>query len=210
MNRPCWRNSAALPSVADRRRPRVTERRDDPAKRRFSRRIQTVRHRRADLRLLHRFLGSVLCRSCTRTARARRLRGDTGGAARQCEPAAGSAVGAAYPIIGASGAISGVLGAYLMLFPRANILTLVLLPYFFTTLRISAMLLLLLWFAIQLLGDFAVHGDAAAAYRAHIDGFLAGMLLVVVFKRRSVALFARWCDTWPPQIAVVVCFLNAA
>jgi membrane associated rhomboid family serine protease len=97
----------------------------------------------------------------------------------------------AYPIIGASGAISGVLGAYLVLFPRANILTLVLLPFFFTTLRVSAMLLLLLWFAIQLLGDFAVHGAAGVAYRAHIGGFLAGMLLVVVFRRPGVPLFAR-------------------
>ena len=97
----------------------------------------------------------------------------------------------AYPIIGASGAISGVLGAYLMLFPRANILTLVLLPFFFTTLRVSAMLLLLLWFAIQLLGDFAVHGAAGVAYRAHIGGFLAGMLLVAAFKRHGVPLFAR-------------------
>lgn len=95
-----------------------------------------------------------------------------------------------YPIIGASGAISGVLGAYLVLFPRANILTLVLLPFFFTTLRVSAMLLLLLWFAIQLLGDFAVHGAAGVAYRAHIGGFLAGMLLVVAFRRRGVPLFA--------------------
>src|ERR1035438_8373059 len=80
----------------------------------------------------------------------------------------------AYPIIGASGAISGVLGAYLMLFPRANILTLVLLPFFFTTLRVSTMLLLLLWFAVQLLSGFAVHGDAGVAFRAHIGGFMAG------------------------------------
>jgi membrane associated rhomboid family serine protease len=97
----------------------------------------------------------------------------------------------AYPIVGASGAISGVLGAYLMLFPRANILTLVVLPFFFTTLRISAMLLLPLWFAIQLLSDFALHGGGGVAIRAHIGGFLAGMLLVVLFKRRKVTLFAR-------------------
>jgi membrane associated rhomboid family serine protease len=95
----------------------------------------------------------------------------------------------AYPIIGASGAISGVLGAYLMLFPRANILTLVVLPFFFTTLKISAMLLLPLWFAIQLLSDFAVHGGHGVAFRAHIGGFLAGMLLVTIFKRRMVSLF---------------------
>ena len=97
----------------------------------------------------------------------------------------------AYPIVGASGAISGVLGAYLLLFPRANILTLVVLPFFFTTLRVSAMLLLPLWFAIQLVSDFAEHGGGAVAIRAHIGGFLAGMLLVVLFKRRTVTLFAR-------------------
>jgi membrane associated rhomboid family serine protease len=96
-----------------------------------------------------------------------------------------------YPIIGASGAISGVLGAYLLLFPRARVLTLVLLPFFFTTLRIPAMLLLLLWFAVQLVSDLAVSdGGASVAFRAHIGGFLAGMLLVPVFKRRGVGLFA--------------------
>jgi membrane associated rhomboid family serine protease len=97
----------------------------------------------------------------------------------------------AYPIIGASGAISGVLGAYLLLFPRAKILTLVLLPFFFTTLRLPAMLLLLLWFAVQLVSDVAMrHGGSGVAFRAHIGGFLAGMLLVPLLKRRDVALFA--------------------
>ncbi len=97
----------------------------------------------------------------------------------------------AYPIIGASGAISGVLGAYLLLFPRAKVLTLVLLPFFFTTLRLPAMLLLLLWFAVQLVSDFAVHDDATGvAFRAHIGGFLVGMLLVPWLKRREVHLFA--------------------
>jgi membrane associated rhomboid family serine protease len=96
-----------------------------------------------------------------------------------------------YPIIGASGAISGVLGAYLLLFPRARVLTLVLLPFFFTTLRMPAMLLLLLWFAVQLISDLAVpDGSASVAFRAHIGGFLTGMLLVPFFKRRDVALFA--------------------
>ncbi len=97
----------------------------------------------------------------------------------------------AFPIIGASGAISGVLGAYLLLFPRARVLTLVLLPFFFTTLRMPAMLLLLLWFAVQLLSDLAVpDGGASVAFRAHIGGFLTGMLLVPFLKRRDVALFA--------------------
>ncbi len=97
-----------------------------------------------------------------------------------------------FPIIGASAAISGVLGAYLMLFPRAKVLTLVLLPFFFTTLRLPAMLLLLLWFAAQLVSDLTAHdGGAGVALRAHVAGFLAGMLLVPALKRRDVALFAR-------------------
>ena len=96
-----------------------------------------------------------------------------------------------YPIIGASGAISGVLGAYLLLFPRARVLTLVLLPFFFTTLRMPAVLLLLLWFAVQLVSDLAVpDASAGVAFRAHIGGFLTGMLLVPLFKRRDIALFA--------------------
>jgi membrane associated rhomboid family serine protease len=96
-----------------------------------------------------------------------------------------------YPIIGASGAISGVLGAYLLLFPRSRVLTLVVLPFFFTTLRMPAMLLLLLWFAVQLVSDLAVpDGGASVAFRAHIGGFLTGMLLVPALKRRDVALFA--------------------
>ncbi len=99
--------------------------------------------------------------------------------------------GSAYPIIGASGAISGVLGAYLLLFPRAKVLTLILLPFFLTTLRLPAMLLLLLWFAVQLLSDFAVRGGGGGvAFRAHIGGFLTGMVLVVLFKRRDVPLLA--------------------
>ena len=98
----------------------------------------------------------------------------------------------AYPIIGASGAISGVLGAYLVLFPRAKVLTLVLLPFFVTTLRIPAMALLLVWFAAQLLSAAAVAGgDAGVAFRAHIGGFVAGVLLVTVLKRREVRLLAR-------------------
>jgi membrane associated rhomboid family serine protease len=97
-----------------------------------------------------------------------------------------------YPIIGASGAISGVLGAYLMLYPRAKVLTLVLLPFFFTTVQIPARWLLLLWFAAQLLSDFAKQGrGTGVAFGAHIGGFLIGAALVIVFKRREVPLFAR-------------------
>jgi membrane associated rhomboid family serine protease len=90
----------------------------------------------------------------------------------------------AYPIIGASGAISGLLGAYLLLFPRAKVLTLIVLPFFFTTVRLPAKLLLLLWFTAQLLSDFAPSGGGAGvAIRAHIGGFLTGMLLAPVLRR---------------------------
>jgi len=100
-----------------------------------------------------------------------------------------SAPDSPYPIIGASGAISGVLGAYLLLFPRARVLTLVLLPFFFTTLRMPAMLLLLLWFAVQLISDLAAPDvGASVAFRAHIGGFMAGMLLVPFLKRRDAAI----------------------
>lgn len=96
----------------------------------------------------------------------------------------------AYPIIGASGAISGILGAYLVLFPRAKVLTLVVLPFFFTTVRLPAMSLLLLWFAAQLVGDLAGSGGGGVAFGAHLGGFVAGMLLAPVLKRRDVPLFA--------------------
>jgi membrane associated rhomboid family serine protease len=99
--------------------------------------------------------------------------------------------GSPYPMIGASGAISGVLGAYLLLFPRAKVLTLVLLPFFFTTLRLPALIPLLLWFAVQLVSDIAFpDAGASVAFRAHIGGFLVGMALVPILKRREVPLFA--------------------
>src|SRR5260370_40750625 len=86
-----------------------------------------------------------------------------------------SAPDSPYPIIGASGAISGVLGAYLLLFPRARVLTLVLLPFFFTTLRMPAMLLLLWWFAVPLISDLAAPGGVACiAFRAVLVGVLTG------------------------------------
>ncbi len=93
----------------------------------------------------------------------------------------------AYPIIGASGAISGVLGAYFVTFPRARVLTLVILPFFLTTMRVPAMLLLLLWFLVQLVSHFAGH-DGGVAFLAHIGGFVTGIALAPRFKRRDGGL----------------------
>ena len=95
----------------------------------------------------------------------------------------------AYPIIGASGAISGVLGAYFVMFPRARVLTLVVLPFFFTTVRLPAMLLLLLWFVVQIVSHFADRGGGVA-FIAHIGGFVAGVALAPAFRRRDGSAIA--------------------
>ncbi len=94
------------------------------------------------------------------------------------------------PMIGASGAISGVLGAYVLLFPHARILTLVPLGIVFTTVRISAMWVLGLWFLLQLVSSaMADPNQPGVAFGAHIGGFVAGLVLVPLFKRRRVRLF---------------------
>jgi membrane associated rhomboid family serine protease len=94
------------------------------------------------------------------------------------------------PLIGASGAIGGVLGAYLLLHPRARIT--VLLP-FFVPVRISALLLIGGWFAMQIVGSALSPGSdgGGIAFWAHIGGFLAGMALLPLLKRRRVPLFGR-------------------
>jgi len=94
------------------------------------------------------------------------------------------------PTIGASGAISGVLGAYLILYPKARVLVLIPLGFFSRLLYIPAMFVLGFWFLLQLL-EGALSGGAAGgvAWWAHIGGFLAGMALVGIFKKREVRFF---------------------
>jgi membrane associated rhomboid family serine protease len=89
------------------------------------------------------------------------------------------------PMIGASGAISGVLGAYLMLFPHARVLTLIPLGFVSQLVRIPAVWVLLLWFVIQLLSN-TFGGDSGVAFSAHVGGFVAGVVLIGLFKRRDV------------------------
>jgi membrane associated rhomboid family serine protease len=89
------------------------------------------------------------------------------------------------PMVGASGAIAGVMGAYLIKFPRARILTLVFIVFFVTTIEIPAPLMLAYWFVTQLFSGFGslarTHlSEGGTAYFAHIAGFVAGMLLVKV------------------------------
>lgn len=83
------------------------------------------------------------------------------------------------PVIGASGAVSGILGAYAICFPRAKIQTLVPLFFIFTIIEIPAMLFLGVWFFYQLQGGAVASGMAGAgiAWWAHVGGFLAGVLM---------------------------------
>ena len=94
------------------------------------------------------------------------------------------------PMVGASGAISGVLGAYLLLYPHARILVVVPLGFIIQTVRLPAGVVLLLWFGMQFFSNMLTPaGQGGVAFRAHIGGFVAGMLLVSVFKRRGFRLF---------------------
>lgn len=96
------------------------------------------------------------------------------------------------PMIGASGAISGVLGAYLLLFPHARVLVLIPLGFYLTTVRLPAGIVLALWFGFQLLNSALSAGqEGGVAFGAHIGGFIAGMVLIPFFKRRSVPFFAQ-------------------
>lgn len=95
----------------------------------------------------------------------------------------------AVPAIGASGAVSGVMGAYLVLFPTSRVVTLVTLGWFLTTINLPAYAIILYWFVVQLvMGGAAAVGPRAGggvAWWAHIGGFLAGMALVFLFRRQQ-------------------------
>jgi membrane associated rhomboid family serine protease len=84
------------------------------------------------------------------------------------------------PMIGASGAIAGVLGAYMVLFPRAHVLVLIPLGFFTQLMRLPAMLVLGFWFILQFLqgGLMAPGEEGGVAYWAHIGGFVAGVVLI--------------------------------
>ncbi len=103
----------------------------------------------------------------------------------------------ATPMIGASGAIAGVLGAYLLLYPRARVLVLVFLGFFVTTLRLPALLVLGFWFVLQFL-NAVVAGEAGGgvAWWAHIGGFVAGLGLILLFRDRRVALLGGRRGPW--------------
>jgi membrane associated rhomboid family serine protease len=92
------------------------------------------------------------------------------------------------PMVGASGAISGVLGAYLLLFPHARVLTLIPLGIFLQIVEIRAVFVLGFWIVIQVVNGLLTfnYEGGGVAWFAHIGGFVAGCLLIGFFKRRSV------------------------
>jgi rhomboid family protein len=93
------------------------------------------------------------------------------------------------PSVGASGAVAAVLGGYLLLYPRARVLTLVFLFVFFTFIQIPAMFFLVIWFGQQLIFGYLDYADptgggGGVAYFAHIGGFLFGLLTVRLLATR--------------------------
>lgn len=109
-----------------------------------------------------------------------------------------TAPGSMVPTIGASGAISGVLGAYALMFPKARIQTLVILIFWISVVPIPALLWVGIWFALQLLQGMANAGrQGGVAWFAHVGGLLAGVLLLLLFRpRRGRGRAEATRDSW--------------
>jgi membrane associated rhomboid family serine protease len=105
------------------------------------------------------------------------------------------------PTVGASGAISGVLGAFLVMFPHARVMTVVPLLIFFPLIEIPAVVYLGFWFLMQVLNGtmaLAVMGDSGGvAWWAHVGGFAAGMALAPLLRRRQ-SYPRAWRDQYAP------------
>ncbi|WP_347488157.1 rhomboid family intramembrane serine protease [Desulfoscipio sp. XC116] len=97
------------------------------------------------------------------------------------------------PVVGASGAVAGVLGAYIIAFPRSRILALVPILIIFTLMEIPAVVFIALWFVLQLFNGVASLGGAAntVAYWAHIGGFVMGAILIKTMAPRIVKGYYR-------------------
>ena len=101
------------------------------------------------------------------------------------------------PMVGASGAIAGVMGAYFVLYPKSRIVTLVTLLFFFQVIEVPAIFFLGIWFVMQFLSGVGSIGTAATggvAVWAHVGGFLAGLSGVIVFRRPERQRVEWWHD----------------
>ena len=107
------------------------------------------------------------------------------------------------PMVGASGAISGVMGAYLVLFPRVRVFTMVPLGFYATSVALPAWAMLIYWMVLQLVSQAASSLTArqgGVAYWAHIGGFVAGVVLIKLFERRD-RVKAHMSHHWQPRHA---------
>ena len=90
------------------------------------------------------------------------------------------------PMIGASGAIGGVLGAYLINYPNARVLVLIPFGFFSQLLKIKALYVLGFWFVLQFINSFLSSSSVGGvAYAAHIGGFISGVILILFFNRKK-------------------------
>jgi membrane associated rhomboid family serine protease len=106
------------------------------------------------------------------------------------------------PMVGASGAISGVMGAYLVLFPRVRVYTIIPLGFFIQSFALPAWVMLIYWMLLQFFGGVtsvvAERGGGGVAFWAHIGGFIAGLALIKIFERRE-RVAARSAGEWRPN-----------
>ena len=108
--------------------------------------------------------------------------------------------GSEIPMVGASGAISGVMGAYLVLFPKVRVYTVVPLGFFLQTFPLPAWVMLVYWMVLQIFGGLSSivsEQDGGVAFWAHAGGFIAGVVLVKLFERRD-KLAAHTAHHWRP------------
>jgi membrane associated rhomboid family serine protease len=107
------------------------------------------------------------------------------------------------PMVGASGAISGVMGAYLLLYPRVRVWTLVPIGFFLTSIALPAWTMLLYWFLLQALSGVVSLGGGpvgGVAFGAHVGGFLTGLILIKAFARPEYVRQHR-LQRWMPRRA---------
>lgn len=97
------------------------------------------------------------------------------------------------PVIGASGAISGILGAYVLLYPNARIVTGVYLGYFGRLIRVPSIFFLGVWFIFQFIQSL-IDPSSGVAYWAHIGGFIIGLLVAIPFRIRGIRRNKNWWE----------------
>jgi membrane associated rhomboid family serine protease len=109
--------------------------------------------------------------------------------------------GSIVPMVGASGAISGVMGAYLVLYPKVRVFTMVPLGFFFTSIALPAWVMLIYWAFLQLAGGLTRIGGeetGGVAFWAHIGGFAAGVVLIKLFARTD-RVASHEAHRWRPE-----------